>query len=1430
MKISALLLIVCCGLLRAAPLDLSMTPLFVRDSVSPLTMLVMERDHKLFFEAYNDAADITGDGVLNVGFDPRIDYEGYFDSYKCYGYSSGNQYFYPTSKTSNKICSGQWSGNFLNYVTTAQLDAIRKVLYGGYRVIDTEDLTVIQRTYIPQDGHSWGKEYSNNSSYQINQFTPFSNPGNSRYHLFANTTLRQGNGAPLMRVALNQPYRIWEWVSIERPVAGDRALNGSSGPKISNIQDYVVRVKVCDSQIGLEDNCRIYPSGNYKPAGLLQEFGENDSMLFGLITGSYNNNLAGGVLRKNISSIKDEIDLKTGVFTKLNGIISTLNKFTVVNFQTNYTYKCGWITNRNLSNGECNMWGNPIAEMMYEATRYFAGKKTPTSRFDYSGGIDAELGLPKSNWQDPFSTYPSCSKANMVVISDIYPTYDSNLVPGSYFDSFSGDLTSFNAQSLAQKIFNNEGFSSIFAYIGQSGGDSNGAPTPKLVNSFGNIRGLAPHQSNSQGSYYSSAIAYYAWINNLNPARGKQNVKSYILALSSPLPDFKFKVGGKTIRIIPFGKSVGGYNINPEQGKYQPNNNIVDYYIDSISPTSAVFRINFEDIQQGADFDMDAIVQYTVNVNSDNTLSVKLDSNYAAGSIIQHMGYVISGTTQDGLYLEVRDADTSEKDDPDYFLDTPPGQLPGEGWRDNAPLPKTTSRTFKPGVGDQAQILRSPLWYAAKWGGFNDKNNSGIPDSTDEWDTTNSGDPDNYFLATNPTNLREQLSKAFELIVERTGSFSTAAISSESLSSDSKILQTFFDTAQWTGEILLYALDRNNGDVLRNGSGPAGAMWGAAEVLKTQNFNNGRQIISYLNAKSQGIPFRWNKLDKVQKNFFKINPVSGKKDKFATRRLNYIRGDVSNEVRNGGVFRDRLTPLGDIINSTAKIVGNPAENYLDNWGLRAPENNAPYSTFKARYVNRESMVYVGANDGMLHSFNTNTGREELAYVPSVLYKKLPYLTDQTYGHSYYVDGSPNIIDAFVSGKWRSILAGGLNGGGQAIYVLDVTDPNNFTEANAKSLVVWEFNDSDDRDLGFTYGQPSIIRTNYGKWAVAFGNGLNNTVSDDNSSSTGNAVIYIVSLEDKRQYIKLDTQVGMSEDPLKLGRPNGITSLVVADLNGNRSADIIYAGDLFGNVWKVDISNANPLTWDFSFRAGRTPLPFFKARDANNKPQPITSLGTVTRSESDYTKLQLYVGTGKYLENKDKTDDSIQTIYSLFDDKINPIRDRSQLLQQTILSEDNTQRVVSKNTINNNFSGWYLDLIYNNRKKGERIVSNILYSNGKIIFTTLIPSDDPCNFGGESWLMELDASTGGRLNFHVFDLNNDQKFDSNDSGSYTQGNQTIKVPVSGMKATSGLSFTPSILNAGSKEYKYLSNTGGSIQKINENPGNNAQGRQSWQQLR
>jgi len=200
-------------------------------AVPPLVLLVMGRNHKLYYEAYNDASDLDGDGQLDVGYNPAIDYYGYFDSYKCYTYNSSNSRFEPSSVTTDKTCTGtnEWSGDFLNYLTMSRMDTLRKVLYGGYRSTDTPTETVLQRVYIPQDAHSWGKEYKDvaTDGFDIRDYTPLNLPVTGTRHLFASTTLSD-NGEPVLRVLPNNTHRIWEWVSKERPVC-DNSLESSGG-------------------------------------------------------------------------------------------------------------------------------------------------------------------------------------------------------------------------------------------------------------------------------------------------------------------------------------------------------------------------------------------------------------------------------------------------------------------------------------------------------------------------------------------------------------------------------------------------------------------------------------------------------------------------------------------------------------------------------------------------------------------------------------------------------------------------------------------------------------------------------------------------------------------------------------------------------------------------------------------------------------------------------------------------------------------------------------------------------------------------------------------------------------------------------------------------------------------------------------------------
>ena len=357
--------------------------------------------------------------------------------------------------------------------------------------------------------------------------------------------------------------------------------------------DYRVRVKVCTETYS--NGCKRYPNNSLKPIGLLHEYGENETMLFGLLTGSYNNNMSGGVLRKVVSSFKNEVDITTGQFTANATIVKALDSLRIRDFENGNTsneYRGGWVTTRSMTEGEFIDWGNPIGEMMYESLRYFAGKSSATSAFATSGSYDGRVGLPVATWDDPYAATSTakahwCARPSMLVVSGINPSFDSDQVPGCYsgFGSFSGDLSGLDAATLGQTITNGETGVTGNRYIGQSGATYDGAPTAKNVTSLGNIRGLAPEEPTKKGSYYSASVAYFGKSTDLRTdLTGSQKVDTYSVVLSSPLPHIKAKTTtGSVITLVPFAKSVDGYSISSNKNDFQPTDQIVDFYVDTIA-------------------------------------------------------------------------------------------------------------------------------------------------------------------------------------------------------------------------------------------------------------------------------------------------------------------------------------------------------------------------------------------------------------------------------------------------------------------------------------------------------------------------------------------------------------------------------------------------------------------------------------------------------------------------------------------------------------------------------------------------------------------------------------------------------------------------------------------------------------------------------
>jgi type IV pilus assembly protein PilY1 len=1401
--------------IASSAITLPAAPLSVQASAKPMIMLAFGRDHRLFYEAYNDSSDINGDGQIDIRFNPSITYLGLFDANYCYTHSAGASgsasntgMFRPAGLAQGTLrtcpnSSAEWSGNWLNYQTTSRVDALRVVLYGGLREIDTSSSTVLRRSYIPQDAHSWGKEYTSQAvdGYRISDYTPLAQPTTNTRHLFGNLTANAGvdcgtlsncsNLPPWLSVVPNSTYRIWDWASKERPVLGATygpAANDTTKPVV-NRSNYTVRVESCTPTYNR--GCKQYSQGgvsNYKPVGLLHDFGENESALFGLISGSYDSHLSGGRLRKAVSSFKDEVDQDTGVFkTVTDGIVRNLNSFRIYGFNRNRVdniYEGNVVGSGTATEGQFPDWGNPLGELMYEATRYFANKGAATSVFTGSTTIDDTMGLSKPAWDRPYkqdnlpstAKAPWCARANILAISDTNTSFDSDQLPGvnTNFGTgiantdllgkniVSGGSGSLRVADVADFITSNEPGIAGSRFIGQSGGIFDSAPTPKVVSSLSSIRGLAPEEPTKRGSYYPASVAHFSKTSDLNSSlQGNQSIDNYFVALASPLLRIEAKLpNGNVISLLPFAKSVGGaFGITNGKNAFQPTNQIVDYFVEYVKEATATqlyeakFRINFEDVEQGNDHDMDAIVEYTVKARIDNTLEVIVKPLYQAGGVQHRMGYVLSGTTKDGIYLVVQDEKEFAANGTDsripYFLNTPPGRDPG--YCDKSTIPAdcyrlpylgragdtnpsaslgpttdTSARTFSPATTtNRAEYLKDPMWYAAKWGNFEDANKNGKPDIQAEWDKDGDGTPDAYLLVQNPLKLREQLTKAFNAIIERKGSASNVSANSGQLNTSSQIYQATFVAGKWSGDITAYPLTASG-----IGSNP---VWSAKANMPVWSNRN-----IYLNSSA-------NTLVNLRTTSFTSLPTPEQTEFQSENIFNYVRGDTSREVSKGaGNYRDRDGILGDIIHSSPNL---------------DPETGN---------------LYVGANDGMLHAFNSTTGAEKFAVIPQQVVPRLKNLSNTTYtaNHEYFVDGDVSLGFKLDQTNLQKNLYVLLGRGGKGLFSI-----NAGTGTVPKFL--WEYTPgastvaAADQDLGLMLSRPVYAAMNNGKGALLVGNGYNST--------SGKAALYIFVLEKDGSLagpgsvIKLDT--GVASD-------NGLSGPAFTDVNGDGTADTIYAGDIKGNLWKFDVSSTDATQWGVAYSG----TPLFKAINGSGKAQPITAPVYAaferTGSTGSTGRVFLFFGTGSYLQNGDLTNTDVQSWYGIIDGNT-PISGRDSLRERKITRSGTLAgRVVrtfekASSGDMTGRRGWYIDLDTPNN--GERIVTR------STIVQTIVPAlmasslypinNDPCVPGGDGYLNFISPFTGGAIEQDLIDVDRNNRFgDSDRLGGQSVGSLALGIGV------------------------------------------------------
>ncbi|OOG36937.1 pilus assembly protein [Polaromonas sp. A23] len=1424
-------LVVLCGapLRQAAAqttVNIEAVPLLALKSAPGLVMLTMSRDHRLYYAAYNDTSDLNNDGLVDVGFNPAFTYYGYFVSDRCYKYDTGvtpNRFVPVAVASSTNGCASQatarWHGNWMNWMATSRMDALRKVLYGGQRTTDSTTTTVLEAAHIPPESHIWGKEFrpspTGTDSYLIQNYTPMSAPTSGKMHIFlmksegSASTVYTGLATPTMRAIANVDInidRVWLWASSERPVGGAAGSTGYSRPggRVTNptptaisyglpgfssgtsysantfsafVTPPVIRVEACVAIAGVrEAGCTGYPKAAptiWKPTGVLHDYSTNDQLKFGLLTGSYLNNYSGGVLRKDIGSFSDEIDAATGQFTATVGIAKTIDRLTNYGFNIgDQLYTCGFQWTSLRQQGVCAMWGAPVAEMMYEGLRYFTDKQ-PTAAFvtGVSGATspDTRLTLPtKDTWLNPFRPKasggsPICSRPVQMVIADPITSFDSDQLPGAAYTPATGygtalpaavELPGLNVSSEADAIGAVEFPTSQSFFVGQSSATNyDGNPTAKPVTSttFKNVRGHAPDETTSQGSFHAASVARFARTTGvpIRPTSSSPTVNAKVdtisVALGSVVPRLELTSAGKKVSLVPFSKMVGGCG-NPASPTstptgFQPTGLITGVFIDRIANSPVVnteptinsgrpfarFMVSFSDGDQGGDNEADANAYYTMSVNADGTLTVRMDSYYQATCAQQNMGYVISGTTKDGVYLEVRGVSAGSQV---YYLDTRPGQdptpaggrIPANG---TAISNSNATRTFtlSASTTGASYVPRDPLWYAAKYGG------AGVTDAQ--------GNPTNYFKISNPAELPDQMGKAFRsaAALAAVASTSVVGVGQRSLGS-AAIYQANYDSLTWSSRLYAFGV-ATNGDVSNTPT------WEASSKIPVP----ASRTKLFLGRGGSTAPVA------LTSTGFGSLSAAEQTDFVNASTYAYLLGDKTGEERKGGAFRNRGSTaaadygsvLGDVVNSDPQIISRKDLDYT--------LSDATYTAFLTS-INFETLA-VGTNNGFFHIFDAEPdatgGGELLGFMPQAARANIKYLPDPGYLHQNFVDGAITVghakmtVPGDATTNWRTVVVAAGGTGVKTVFAINAS-----SKTFSANSILWEINDAsltasnptEVAKFGKIMGRPGIGKLANGTWVAIFGNGYNSTA--------GTANLFVVRLSDGVILKVIPTNA------LVTGNGMGSTE-VVRKASGNRDTiEYVYGSDYKGNIWRFDLSDSNMSNWPstgaliYTTPTGRPITAEIKVGAA--PASPLTTGGKM-----------IYFGTGSYLSAADPATTTVQALYGVYDDLLHtpnttPFVAEADLTTMTITMPAPVAGVTSDTRTTSSDpatawytvagkKGWVVPLTGTNVTPGERVIAPpVRYTVTGVVdaflFTSIVPSTDDCEAGLDAWITGVDALTGG----------------------------------------------------------------------------------------
>ncbi|MDM0001147.1 PilC/PilY family type IV pilus protein [Variovorax sp. J22P240] len=1251
-------------------------------------------------------------------------YLGYFDPNKCYTYTKvatanpvipangdgvfrgDSSYFKPTGVATGRKCIGgaldaMWSGNFLNWAATATIDPFRWAMTGGRRVVD-EVLDGVETTILEKGWHG------DRGLFDDRDLTPSEIAGATPYDAASRLTVQVRNRGFAMRLvttagALRADYfnskdlsgtpvtvsndsADHDWGS-DRPVAGINADGFSARFTGSYVApetgDYIFRVRG-------DDGVRLWINGTQVIDGWKDQGPTDYDATVPLTAGQpfdvkieYYENAGGAVMqfgwrRPSAASVKS--------FTSDIGASSSAD-FTMRNQVCDPSAPGGVESN-------CKPYGSNwkpegLIQQYSQRMRFSAFGYLNDSSDQRDGGVMR-------------------ARQKFVGPKEPVPGLPDTTNPENEWDPTTG------------RFIQNPNKEDADATAGLTGIAISDSGVVNYLNKFGQLLPGNYKDYDPVSEMYYAVLRYFKYLGNVS---AWSNLNSTDTATKRRLLD-GFPV------ITDWKKK------DPIQYSCQRNFvlGIGDIYthVDKNVPGNSDFRVR----EPGAPAEFTSDPDLVNAVTATN----KVGALQGVGSIGSSSDYsgrnnsaYIAGLAYDANTVDIRPDDT--------------GSPQTKGMQ--------TVQTYWVDVLEQDFQANNQFYLAAKFGGLKVPDDfkpyaAEPPDIQQNWWATSADTltdtrtntvqprPDNYFTAGRPDTMVDGLTRAFASIANAikayTTSFSLSTVQVSSSGADSYASQ--YDSDGWTG-----VLSAGKMTFGKDGSPSVEARWTSAGAFEAQLAGTGwdvkRRVVTWDPVARVGQPFRKETLTTAQFDLLNTPWDSPNGDDRADF-LNYLRGDRSKEktsALSALPYRHRNALLGDIVDAKVTPVAPPMMRYSESI-------NPGYAAFKAAKASRTTMVYVGANDGMLHAFkggltDASAGTEQFAYVPSALYagptgqstlNGLVQLGNPNYEHHFYVNATPQAFDidfnnaggSFTTtskdnSDWRSVLIGGLGKGGKSFFAIDITDPDSMTtEAIVKDKVLWEFTDT---TMGYSYGAPNVIKTKKYGWVVVLTSGYNN--------SNGYGYLYLVNPRNGALLESVRTptaSAGLAQ-----------ATAYIKDFTDG-TADAIYAGDLDGQVWRFDVSAERSATGSYP-----APVKLASVTDGASNPQPITSQPLV---EIDPKSRKRYVmfGTGQLLDTVDIKSGAAQAFYAFEDGTANLFGATTGMSRSGLKSITNADLVSTTPIDFTGKRGWYIEL-GSTDNVGWRMISNATSHDGVVAFASLLTTGTACSPAGQSNIYAIKFGSG-----------------------------------------------------------------------------------------